>query len=122
MTIDEDEEPIYDEFTRKDGLYENVEIVSKEKRKRSYIFTEEEAKALIGTWVRAKTWSNSGRLEKGEVGMVTGVTKYTSSIGNTEWEVDVTWDVLNERYIRQFSCREFATNFEVVKEQLQEVR
>ena len=118
-TDDEDEEPTYDFFTRKDAFNENVEIVSKEKRKRGYIFTEEEAKALIGARVQAKTSSNSGRLKKGEVGTVTGVAKYTSSNGNSEREVEVTWDVPNERYIRQFSRRWFADRLEVMEEQLQ---
>ncbi len=120
-TDDEDEEPIYDEFTRKDRFYENVEIVSKEKRKRGYVFTEEEAKALVGTRVRAKISSGTSWLKKGMAGTVTGVAKHTSSNGNTEWEVEVTWDMGTERYIRQFSRREFVSSLEIVNEQLQEM-
>ncbi len=99
----------------------DYEIANKAKRKRGYTFSKEEAKALIGTRIRAKTSFNMGLMQKGEAGTVTGVRKQTSSNGRVSWEVEITWDVMDNGYLRGFSKGMFRANLEVVNKQLREL-
>jgi hypothetical protein len=114
-TDDEDEEPIYDWFIRKDEFNEHIEIVSKQQYKRGNVFTQEEASTLIGKRVKAKRTYNSGLLKKGAVGTVTGVSKHTSSNGNVTWQVEITWDTKTDRYLQQFPRAWFLRDIEVLE-------
>ena len=112
-TDDDDEEPIYDWFTHKDAFNECIELVSNEKRKFGYKFTEEEATALIGTRVRATTSLKPNILQEGAVGTVTGVRKNMYSNERFEWEVEITWDAA-EQYLPHFNRRWFTDNLEII--------
>ena len=108
---DEDEEPMYDWFTHKNEFNTYIDLVSKEKRKHGYNFTEEEATALIGTRVKAKTSLNNDILEEGAVGTITGVSKYMHNDESSQWQVVITWDTAKQ-YLTEFSRPMFAKYLE----------
>jgi hypothetical protein len=83
--------------------------------RRGNVFTQEEATALIGKRVRAKSTWNSGLLKKGAEGTVTGVSMNTSSKGKDTWQVEITWDTKNDRYLREFPRSWFMRDIEVVE-------
>lgn len=120
-TDDEDEEPIYDWFTDKDTFNACIELVSKQQYQRGNAFTQDEAAALIGKRVRAKTTYNSGLLKKGAVGTGSGVSKDTSSNGNDTWQIEITWDTPTDRYLRQFSRAWFLRDIEVLEGSVEHV-
>ena len=112
-TDDDDEEPIYDWFTHKDAFNACIELVSNERRKFGNKFTEEEATALIGTRVRAKTSWKNDILKEGAVGTITAVSKYTYTNERFQWEVVITWDT-NKQYLPNFNRQMFTKYLEII--------
>ena len=52
-------------------------------------------------------------MQKGQAETVTGVRKQTPSNGRVSWEGEITWDVMDNGYLRGFSKDMFRKNLDL---------